>query len=235
MQSTKTSLFIPLLLSLFLLIPSLGYGELKNEKKWTQEGKVPILLYHRFGPVAVNGMTVTTNVFGTRNVITAAETYGVGHVVIASTGKALRPYTPDVYCASKRVVEWLAARAAAHSQTRYSAARFTHVVDNSIVHARLLYWREGDVVRLDRRTGAEEWRQKSLAHRGVSAPAVVGDTVVVGDYEGVIHWLDPSDGHFLARAKTGGRISSAPQALSDDRVLVFDDGGGLHVFRTTRK
>jgi nucleoside-diphosphate-sugar epimerase len=92
--------------------------------------------------------TVTTNVFGTHNVITAAEAYGVRHVVIASTGKALRPYTPDVYCASKRVVEWLAARAAAHSQTRYSAARFTHVVDNSIVHARLLYWREGGVVRL---------------------------------------------------------------------------------------
>jgi FlaA1/EpsC-like NDP-sugar epimerase len=92
--------------------------------------------------------TVTTNIFGTRNVIAAAEICGAAQVVIASTGKALRPYTPDVYCASKRVVEWLAARAAAHTQTRYSAARFTHVVDNSIVHARLLYWREGGVVRL---------------------------------------------------------------------------------------
>jgi nucleoside-diphosphate-sugar epimerase len=92
--------------------------------------------------------TVTTNIFGTRNVIAAAEQCGVAQVVIASTGKALRPYTPDVYCASKRVVEWLAARAAAHAQTRYSAARFTHVVDNSIVHARLFYWREGGVVRL---------------------------------------------------------------------------------------
>ncbi len=92
--------------------------------------------------------TVTTNIFGTRNVLTAAEECGAAQVVIASTGKALRPYTPDVYCASKRVVEWLATSATARGQARYSAARFTHVVDNSIVHARLLSWREGGVVRL---------------------------------------------------------------------------------------
>lgn len=92
--------------------------------------------------------TVTTNVFGTRNVIAAAERCGVTDVVIASTGKALRPYTPEIYSASKRVVEWLAADAAARGATRYSAARFTHVVDNSIVHARLLAWGNGGVVRL---------------------------------------------------------------------------------------
>jgi outer membrane protein assembly factor BamB len=94
---------------------------------------------------------------------------------------------------------------------------------------------DGDVVRLDRRTGAETWRQKALARRGLSAPAVVGDSVIVGDYAGVVHWLDAADGHFLARAKTGGRISAAPQALAGGKVLVFDDDGGLTVFRTTRR
>jgi outer membrane protein assembly factor BamB len=94
---------------------------------------------------------------------------------------------------------------------------------------------EGDVVRLDRRTGAEKWRQKALARRGLSAPAVVGDSVVVGDFAGIVHWLDAGDGHFLARAKTGGRISSAPQVLAGGQVLVFDDDGGLSVFRTARR
>jgi outer membrane protein assembly factor BamB len=94
---------------------------------------------------------------------------------------------------------------------------------------------EGDVVRLDRRTGAETWRQKALARRGLSAPAVVGDSVIVGDFDGVVHWLDAGDGHFLARAKTGGRISSAPQVLDGGQVLVFDDAGGLTVFRTKRR
>jgi hypothetical protein len=92
--------------------------------------------------------TVTTNIFGTRNVIAAAEQAGVPQVVLASTGKALRPYATQVYCASKKAAEWLAVAGAARSRTAFSAARFTHVVDNSIIHGRLLDWSKGGVVRL---------------------------------------------------------------------------------------
>jgi nucleoside-diphosphate-sugar epimerase len=91
--------------------------------------------------------TVTTNVLGTRNVLAAAGDAGVAQVVCASTGKALRPYSPDVYAASKRAAEWLASSASA-SGLRCSAARFTHVVDNSIIHQRLRAWARGGVVRL---------------------------------------------------------------------------------------
>jgi len=51
--------------------------------------------------------TVTTNVLGTRQVIAAAEEAGVRQLVFASTGKALRPYSREVYTASKRAAEWL--------------------------------------------------------------------------------------------------------------------------------
>jgi nucleoside-diphosphate-sugar epimerase len=84
--------------------------------------------------------TITTNVLGTRNVIAAARAAGVPQVVYASTGKALRPYSPEVYTASKRAAEWLLADAAAGSGLLCSAARFTHVVDNSIIYQRLLAW-----------------------------------------------------------------------------------------------
>jgi FlaA1/EpsC-like NDP-sugar epimerase len=92
--------------------------------------------------------TVTTNILGTRNVIEAAERHGVPDVVCASTGKALRPYSPEIYTATKRAGEWLLARAAARGEARYSAARYTHVVDNSIIYARLLEWCAGGVLRL---------------------------------------------------------------------------------------
>jgi len=92
--------------------------------------------------------TVTTNVLGTRNLVAAAAEAGVAQVVCASTGKALRPYSPDVYTASKRAAEWLMSRAAQAGGTVYSAARFTHVVDNSIVHGRLLDWSRSGLVRL---------------------------------------------------------------------------------------
>jgi nucleoside-diphosphate-sugar epimerase len=95
--------------------------------------------------------TVTTNVLGARNVIAAAEGTGVPMVVTASTGKALRPYSPDVYTASKRVAEWVVSAAAARggTGTRYASARFTHVVDNSIIHRRLRGWAaDGGPIRL---------------------------------------------------------------------------------------
>jgi hypothetical protein len=92
--------------------------------------------------------TVTTNVLGAAEVIRAAEEYGVAHVVFASTGKALRPYSREVYTASKRAAEWLMCHAARSGRATYSAARFTHVVDNSIVYDRLLGWCASGVVRL---------------------------------------------------------------------------------------
>jgi nucleoside-diphosphate-sugar epimerase len=84
--------------------------------------------------------TVSTNVLGTRTVLTAAAEAGVPQVVCASTGKALRPYSPDMYTASKRAAEWVASGVAASSDMLISAGRFTHVLDNSIIYKRLLSW-----------------------------------------------------------------------------------------------
>ena len=72
-------------------------------------------------------------------------------VVCASTGKALRPYSPDIYTASKRAAEWVASCAAAGSEMLVSACRFTHVFDNSIIYRRLMDWAagaDGGVIRL---------------------------------------------------------------------------------------
>ena len=94
--------------------------------------------------------TVTTNLLGARNVLAAAAAVGVPQVVCASTGKALRPYSPEIYTASKRAAEWVASVAADSGDLLVSAARFTHVLDNSIVYERMLDWAaaQDEVVRL---------------------------------------------------------------------------------------
>jgi len=91
---------------------------------------------------------------------------------------------------------------------------------------------EGDVVSLDRRTGTEQWRQKGLERRQLSAPAIYGGRIVVADFSGIVHWLDASSGAFVARAKDGKeRISGAP-VVAGDLLLVFGDDGDLTAFRT---
>lgn len=88
--------------------------------------------------------TVTTNVFGTGNVLAAAAAArNTGHVVLASTGKALRLYSPGIYTASKRAAEWLAVTIS--DQVPVSAVRFAHIVDNSIIYRRL---RTQELIRL---------------------------------------------------------------------------------------
>lgn len=84
--------------------------------------------------------TVTTNVFGTANVIRGCEETGVEVCIFSSTGKASRYLTYEIYAASKKFAEWQFASANRSGRTRYAAARFTHVLDNSLVCEQLESW-----------------------------------------------------------------------------------------------
>jgi outer membrane protein assembly factor BamB len=86
----------------------------------------------------------------------------------------------------------------------------------------------GAVVALDRNTGASVWKQDKLSYRNLSAPLAAKDYVVVGDYEGQVHFLKFEDGSFAARVATdGGGIAAAPK-LIDDKVLVQTRKGGVY-------
>ena len=92
--------------------------------------------------------TLSTNVTGSANVFRACRSVG-SQIVHASTGKALRPFSRDIYAASKKMSEWLLAQAVQDGKLIGSAARFTHVVDNSIIYQRLREWTEhGSPIRL---------------------------------------------------------------------------------------
>jgi hypothetical protein len=92
--------------------------------------------------------TVATNLLGADNVIAAAVCLGVSHLIYASTGKTLRYYTPDIYAASKKAAESLISLRAPASEISYSAGRFTHVVDNSLIIQYLRKWCDEGLLRL---------------------------------------------------------------------------------------
>jgi outer membrane protein assembly factor BamB len=81
------------------------------------------------------------------------------------------------------------------------------------------------VVALDRRGGAQVWRQEALRLRDVTAPTRYETALVVGDFEGYLHWLDPNDGHFLARERAAKqRIGAAPLVVGENVYVQGDDG-----------
>ena len=78
---------------------------------------------------------------------------------------------------------------------------------------------------LDRRSGETLWMQDALHLRSVTRPTVHGDYIVVGDYEGYLHWLAKGDGHFVAREEIDDKgISVPPVAVNDVLYVAGRDG-----------
>lgn len=101
------------------------------------EREKPAIVFH-LAAIRIPGLaekmvweTVTSNIFGTQNIIQVCEEFDVQHCVFSSTGKASRYWTAEVYAATKKVNEWLFAQAAQRGTVQYGMVRFTHMLDNS--------------------------------------------------------------------------------------------------------
>jgi outer membrane protein assembly factor BamB len=96
-------------------------------------------------------------------------------------------------------------------------SRAVYVVDDrSVVHA------------LDRSSGASLWRQAGLQLRNVGAPRLVGKALVVGDFQGFVHLLDPEDGSFIARLPTDGSAISVGARPVDRGFVIQTRRGGVY-------
>jgi outer membrane protein assembly factor BamB len=94
---------------------------------------------------------------------------------------------------------------------------------------------DSHVLGLHRRDGTPAWDQDALARRGVTGPALDGDYVVVADFEGQVHWLDPISGAIVGRSATAkGRVTNAPLA-ANGLVYVQTDAGKLFALRARPK
>jgi len=83
------------------------------------------------------------------------------------------------------------------------------------------------VVAFDRSSGASLWKQDKLYGRNVTAPALAGRFIAVGDLQGYVHFLSREDGSFVARLPTDGSPIVAQPVSLDDYVIVQTLKGGV--------
>jgi outer membrane protein assembly factor BamB len=89
----------------------------------------------------------------------------------------------------------------------------------------------GELVAVNRSSGAELWRQDALRMRRLTAPTPIGESVVVGDFEGWLHWLDAVTGTIQARFRAGrGAFITAP-ASSGELLVVQDENDRVYALR----
>jgi outer membrane protein assembly factor BamB len=86
---------------------------------------------------------------------------------------------------------------------------------------------ESFVWAVDRETSASVWRQDKLVRRKLTPPAVIGDYVMVGDFEGYVHLLAREDGRLVARSKVDGDGLAAGPVVVGDVALIYGRGGTL--------
>ena len=80
-------------------------------------------------------------------------------------------------------------------------------------------------------TGDSLWRQTELLRRTITAPVVFGDYLLVGDYEGYVHWISRDDGRFVARVRVGNKGIRSKPFVRGDLVYITSSKGTLTAFR----
>lgn len=80
---------------------------------------------------------------------------------------------------------------------------------------------------MDMQSGVPVWKQDELLNRGLTAPTIIGDYLVVGDFEGYMHWFSQDDGRQVARIRVANEPILAKPVVDSETVYIFSKDGKL--------
>ena len=84
---------------------------------------------------------------------------------------------------------------------------------------------DNSVWALDKASGATLWRQDKLLYRKLTAPKIMGNYIVTGDFKGYLHWLSKEDGKLVGRNKVSrDAINTAPIIINALAYVLANDG-----------
>ena len=90
---------------------------------------------------------------------------------------------------------------------------------------------DGRVLAWRRSNGEPVWTSDRLRYRDLSAPLVLGRSVVLGDATGLVHFLSRADGTPLTRLATDGSPIRVTPVVAADTLVVVTRQGGVYGFR----
>lgn len=79
--------------------------------------------------------------------------------------------------------------------------------------------------------GDVAWQSEKLLYRGLSGALAVGTSVVFGDSEGYLHFLEAGSGEQQLRLRAGSKAIIGAPVLAGSTMLVVGQDGGLYAFR----
>nr|WP_318384731.1 outer membrane protein assembly factor BamB [uncultured Enterobacter sp.] len=76
--------------------------------------------------------------------------------------------------------------------------------------------------------GVTLWTQSDLLHRNLTTPALYNGSLVVGDSEGYMHWINIEDGRFQAQQKVDSSGLLTEPVVADGKLLIQAKDGTLY-------
>ena len=94
---------------------------------------------------------------------------------------------------------------------------------------------DGEIIALARNSGAETWRNAYLVRREPTLPVPFQTAVVVGDFEGYLHFFSNIDGKPLARLRQGSDAISTPPVVVASRLYLQSDDGSVAAYEVVQE
>lgn len=90
---------------------------------------------------------------------------------------------------------------------------------------------DGSVLSWQRASGQPVWTSDRLRYRTLSAPLVLGRSVVLGDATGLVHFLSRADGSPLTRLSTDGSAIEVTPVVAAGTLVVVTRHGAVYGFQ----
>jgi outer membrane protein assembly factor BamB len=211
-----------------------------GRERWTLEQTLPPLTLRGSAPPIVVGTTVISGFDNGRLIASSLAEGDTRWEVMLSppTGRSdlerltdidgtLAAVGQDVYATAYQGS--LAALAAESGQVLWTREISTHIGLAADLENIYVISETGELIALRRTDGSELWRHDRLLRRQPTPPVAFMNTVVVGDFEGYVHFFNNADGTPVARARVGKGMLSAPVVIGG-RLYVQSESGQLAVF-----
>ncbi|MGL4860445.1 MAG: outer membrane protein assembly factor BamB [Enterobacteriaceae bacterium] len=105
-------------------------------------------------------------------------------------------------------------------------------VTDFVIHDKKIYLvdQNDNIFALNQDGGVQVWQQDKLLHRHLTAPVIYQGYLVVADNEGYLHWLDASNGQFVAQQKVDSSGFLAAPVVADGKLIVQARSGKVYAF-----
>ena len=212
-----------------------------GSERWTLEQALPPLTLRGSAPPVIVGSTIIAGFDNGRLIASGLLDGATRWEVMLSppTGRSdlerlsdidgtLASVGQDVYATAYQ--GQLAALAAESGQILWTRDISTHVGVAADLENVYVVSETGELIALRRPNGSELWRHDMLLRRSPTAPVTFMNTVVVGDFEGYVHFFSNTDGSPVARVRVGKGMLSGPPTVIGGRLYVQSESGRLAAF-----